>query len=199
MIAYTEEPLSGAAVSVPLLEAAREYRRIKKSDAQQLAEEFHPQLLHYRLSRHLQISNSEFDVPTFAPHTRALVRVLGAAAEGAPHVQERIVNALEHIDEQHKAEQLQRYGAVVMEALLALTHEKKPTAYVFEIRKLVNGILLGRHEVAELSPKAVGAILRALALYVQRHGPVTSCYWTMGRALASIWQPPTTSSRYGSR
>lgn len=171
MIVYTEEPLAGAVVSVPLLHAAREYDRIPKSDAQQLADELQPQLLRYRLSQHLQISNSQFDVPTFAPTTRALVRVLGAAAEGAPHIQEHIMNALEHIDEQHKAEQSQGYGAVVMEALLALTHEKKPTAYVFEITKLVNGILLGRHEVGKLSPKAVGAILRRLGLYVQRHGP----------------------------
>ncbi len=76
------------------------------------------------------------------------------------------------MDEQCKVEQSQGLGAVVLEALLALCHEHLPKAPVLEVTKLANGILLGRHENLELTPKAVGGIMRKkLGLWTERHGP----------------------------
>ena len=43
---------------------------------------------------------------------------------------------------------------------------------MLEVTKLANGILLGRHENLELTPKAVGGIMRKkLGLWTERHGP----------------------------
>jgi hypothetical protein len=59
-----------------------------------------------------------------------------------------------------------------LESLLALCHERKPSALVLEVTTLANGILLGRHESLELTPKAVGGIMRKkLGLCTERHGP----------------------------
>lgn len=172
IIAYTEEPLPGAALSMPLLPTAGRYGRIGKVDAQQLADKFQPSLLRYRLSRHLRVARSCFDYSSFAPEARALARLLGASVEGEPDIQADIVRALQRVDERTKVEQSQDPTAVVLEALLVLCHEQKQAAYVFEITELANGILLGRHYSLELSPKAVGGIMRSkLGLCPARHGP----------------------------
>jgi len=171
-VVLTTEPIVGVALGIPLLPATAPYRRVGRLEAQQLADEFQPRLMRYRLARHLQVSSSQFDLPGFAPESRMLARILGATLEGSPHLQDRISGILRSIDEQTKGEQSRGLGAVVAEALLALCHENKPEAYVREISELANGILLGRHETVELTPKAVGAILRQkLGLSTERRGP----------------------------
>jgi len=171
-IVCTEEPVAASALSFRLVPDKAEYRRIGKREAQELAEQFQPRLMRYRLSQHRLVADSHFDRPEFAPHTRLLARVLGASVQGSPALQGRIVDALSRMDEQCKVEQSQGLGAVVLEALLALCHEDQPKASVLEVTKLANGILLGRHENLELTPKAVGGIMRKkLGLWTERHGP----------------------------
>jgi hypothetical protein len=171
-VVLTNESISGVALGIPLLPARVSYRRVGRSEAQQVADEFQPRLMRYRLAQHLQVRNSQFDLPGFAPETRLLARVLGATLEGSTDLQDRIPQTLKSVDEQTKTEQSRGLGAVVSEALLALCHENKREAYVREISELANGILLGRHEIVELSPKAVGAILRQkLGLWTERSGP----------------------------
>ncbi|MGA8213428.1 MAG: hypothetical protein WB799_07525 [Candidatus Sulfotelmatobacter sp.] len=171
-IVCTGEPVAVSALSFRLIPDKAEYRRIGKREAQELAEKFQPRLMRYRLSQHRLVADSHFDRPEFAPDTRLLARILGASVEGSPELQGRIVDALSQIDEQCKVEQSQGLGAVILEALLALCHEHKPRALVLEVTKLANGILLGRHENLELTPKAVGGIMRKkLGLWTERHGP----------------------------
>jgi hypothetical protein len=171
-IVCTGEPVAASALSFRLVPDKAEYRRIGKREAQELAEKFQPRLMRYRLSQHRLVADSHFDRPAFAPDTRLLARILGASVEGSPALQGRIVDALSRMDEQCKVEQSQGLGAVVLEALLVLCHEHKPRALVLEVTTLANGILLGRHENLELTPKAVGGIMRKkLGLWTERHGP----------------------------
>jgi hypothetical protein len=171
-VVFTTEPIVGAALGIPLLPARGPYRRVGRSEAQQMADEFQPRLMRYRLVQHRRVTNSQFDLPGFAPESRMLARILGATLEESTDLQNRISGILQSIDEQTKGEQSLGLGAVVSEALLALCHENKPEAYVREISELANGILLGRHEIVELTPKAVGAMLRQkLGLWTERRGP----------------------------
>ena len=170
-VVFTNEPTSVTALGVPLLLAKPPHRRLSRADAQQWADEFQPRLMRYRISQHLQVANSQFDEHGFAPASRLLARILGAAVEGSASLQGRMVEALRSVDEQAKTVHSQDLGAVVVEALLSLCHEQKQEAYVREITELANGILLGRHETMKLSPKGVGAILRKkLGLFTERHG-----------------------------
>lgn len=169
IVAYTRSPLPGSVLSLALLPPATHVP--VRAQSQRLAEEFQPRLLGYRLAQHLHVTNSDFDCPRFAPESRQLARILGAAVSGAPALQDRIATALEALDEQCRVERSQSQDSMVLEALLVLCHENKPTAYVFEVTKLANGILLARHDNRELSPKAVGGILRSrLGLSPQRRG-----------------------------
>jgi hypothetical protein len=168
-VAYTLEPLALPALPILLRAGNAPYRRIHRLEAQQLAEEFQPRLLRYRLVQHQLVTQSQFDCRSFSPLTRYLARILGAAVEGMPVVQQAIVDALVHLDQQCKSERSQGADAIVLEALLALCHEGQPEAFVAEISELANGIFLGRRERLKLSPKAVGGILRGrLGLYTER-------------------------------
>jgi hypothetical protein len=171
-VVLTTEPIVGVALGIPLLPATGPYRRVGRSEAQQVADDFQPRLMRYRLTQHRKVSGSQFDLPGFAPESRMLARILGATLEGSPHLQDRLSGILRSVDEQTKAEQSLGLGAVLAEALLTLCHENKPEAYVREITELANGILLGRHETVELTPKAIGVMLRQkLGLSTERRGP----------------------------
>jgi hypothetical protein len=168
-VAHTQEPLRLPALPILLHASYAPYRRMRRSEAQQLADEFQPRLLRYRLVQHQLVAQSQFDYCAFGPQTRLLARMLGASVEGMPKVQQAIVDALVHLDEQCKSDRSQGTDAVVLEALLVLCHEGKPEAFVAEVSELANGIFLGRNERLELSPKAVGGILREhLGLYTER-------------------------------
>jgi hypothetical protein len=158
-VVYTQEPTAAAALRVELASNRAAYRRVGKAEAKQWADELQPRLLRYRLSQHRQVAQSQFDHFSFAPETRLIARILGASLEGST-LQKRVVEALSQIDEQSKTERSQSLEAIVSEALLVLCHENKQKVSVLEVTKLAQGILLGRHENQELTPKVIGAILR---------------------------------------
>ena len=168
-IVCTQSPIPATALNVHLHPEGSGYRRITQATMEQLADEFQPYLLRYRLTRHREVANSEFDAPRLHWNVRMLARALGASVEGSPETQARIIEALRRSDEKSKVESSQSSAAVVLEALLVACHEKRPEIHVFEIAELANGIFLGRHGDQVLSPKAVGGILRAeLGLWPER-------------------------------
>jgi len=160
IIVSTCNPVNLPALPIPLPPATHALRRITKLEAQRVVDRFQPRLLHYRLTQHLSVANSQFDAPGFCPEVRLLARVLGAAVEGSPDLQAGIVDALRGLDEQRRGERSQTTAAVVLEALLVLSHRKAPAAYVGSICDLANDFLENREDPTQLSPKAVGEILR---------------------------------------
>jgi hypothetical protein len=160
IVVSTSNPVNLPALPIPLPPATHAMRRITKLEAQGLVDRFQPRLLHYRLKQHLSVAKSEFDAPGFCPEVRMLARVLGAAVEGSPSLQAGITDALRGLDEQRRGERSQTTAAVVLEALLALSHRKAPAAYVGSICDLANDFLENREDPTQLSPKAVGELLR---------------------------------------
>lgn len=160
IIVSTCNPVDLPALPIPLPPATHALRRITKLEAQGLVDRFQPRLLHYRVTRHLSVAESVFDAPEFCPGVRQLARVLGAAMEGSPSLQAGIMDALRGLDDQRRGERSQTTAAVVLEALLALSHRKAPAVYVGSICDLANDFLEDREEPTQLSPKAVGEVLR---------------------------------------
>lgn len=155
-------PIAMPAISVAMLAAGSRYHKSSSTDLQQLADEFRPRLLHFRLSQHVSVAESHFDVPEFAPAIRHWARCLGAVLEQAPESRARMMKAFTTHDENEKSEQSQGADAVVLEALLAACHEEHDAGFILvgDIAELVNTIFLGRHDDRELSPKGVGYVLR---------------------------------------
>jgi hypothetical protein len=172
LVVCTSRPVMAVpALTIPLLPATQTLRRITSSEAQSLADFFQPRLLHYRLTQHVKIANSQFDVAGLSPEVRLMARVLGAAIEDSPTLQARMLDALCSLDEQRKTEQSQTPAAAVLETLLLLSHSKKPMAYVGQITELANTLLENRGENIRLSPRAVGEILRQELGLVARRRP----------------------------
>lgn len=170
MVVCTRAPLELPAFGFSLIGGSSS-RCIGKEDAEALRQRFQPRLLQYRLRQHLSVAKSQFDAPGFAPESRMLAMTLGAAVEGAPHTQARILEILANIGEQRKVDNSQTLAAVVLEALMVACSEGRSAIYVREVAELVNGILLGRGEDISLTPKAIGGILRNdLGLYGTRRG-----------------------------
>ncbi len=160
IVVYSAEPISCTALDIPLITSAAYYRRITRAEAEAISDQFQPRLLGYRLKQHLQAAQSQYDCPQFGPTTRQLARILGAALEGDAVSQTRLVAVLKSADEQNQVEQSQSPTAVVLEALLTLTHEKKGWAQIGDIANLTNAILQARGDRATLSARAVGSLVR---------------------------------------
>ncbi len=172
IIVCTPKPVMAVpALTIPLLPATKTLRRITASEAQSLADFFQPRLLHYRLTQHLKVANSQFDVVGLCPEVRLVARVLGAALEDSPTLQASMIEALRSLDEKRKAEQSQTPTAAALEALLLLSHAKRPVAYIGQVSELANTLLEGRDENIRLSPRAVGEILRQELGLVARRRP----------------------------
>lgn len=172
IVVSTRDPLNLPALTIPLPPATRALHRITKLDAQRLADRFQPRLLDYRLKHYPNVANAQFDVPGFCPEVRQVARVLGAVLEGSPGLQASIVTALGIVNERYNAERSQTTGAVVLEALLALSHRKAPAAYIGQICDVANSFLEDRDETTQLVPKRVGEILRQeLGLVARRRAP----------------------------
>jgi hypothetical protein len=172
MVVCTGKPVTLPALTIPLLPAARPLRRITRLERQTVADRFQPLFLGYRLTKHVDVANSQFDAPEFCPEVRLLARILGAVLEGSPNLQARMMDALRSLDEQRKEEQSQAPVAVVLEALLTLSHTRAPGVYVGSLTELAKSLLENRDENIQLSPRRVGEMLRQeLGLSGKRHGP----------------------------
>ncbi len=171
VIVCTRKPLPLPALTIPILPATKPLRRMDHCEAEAIAERFQPRMLHYRLTRHLAVANSQFDVVGFSADTRELARVLGAPLEGAATVQAGIVEALAKADNASKAEQMQTPSAALIQALLNVSHAVEPTAYTGHITDLTNSVLANHGEKVELSPRAVGHMLREFGVFARRRQP----------------------------
>ena len=150
------------------------HRRLPLLDAQaeeQIADQFQSKLLSYRLANHSKVRNSDFQVAAFTSPIAALARTLGACIVDDRELQSGLETLLRRQDEAVRVRRVTGLEAVVIGALWVLCHEERESAYVGEIAKVANGILLGRGETLELEPRAVGSILDELGLCDRpRHG-----------------------------
>jgi hypothetical protein len=158
----SEELIAMANLEV-YLEPNRATPLVRDADLKAIAAELQPVLLDYRLKNHAAVRTSSFDVPQFESATRETARALGACIVGDPELQAGVVEALKGRDEAKRSWQWTTPSSLVVEALLVLCHEPGRTSvYVGDIAEVANGILTGRKESVELSPRKVGPLLRAL-------------------------------------
>ena len=145
------------------LEPNRDLPIVRDVELKAIAADLQPRLLDYRLKNHAAVRSSTFDVPQFEGATREIARALGGCIVGDPELQAGVVEALKGRDEARRSRQWTTPSSLVVEALLVLCHEPGRTSvYVGDIAEVANGILTGRKESVELSPRKVGPLLRAL-------------------------------------
>jgi hypothetical protein len=133
--------------------------------------ELQAQLLQYRLQNFAKIKASTFDAPRLAYRARHIARTVGACIVDDPEVESRITSLFQDQDADSRVRDSTRISSVVIEAALALCHDKeRSTALVGEMAAISNAIFKGRDETIELEARAVGSILRSIGLFTERIG-----------------------------
>jgi hypothetical protein len=167
------EPFPLPILNIQVLSARTAYDRLTSRALDSLRERFFPQLACYRLMRHGAISESQFDAPSFEYCMRTVARTCSATAEGEPELQRRIVAVMADADESNKVERSQDTAAVVIETILAVSHEpRRKKIQVEDLADLVNVAFKGRHKMMDLTPEEVGIIIhKKLGLATKRQGP----------------------------
>ena len=136
---------------------------------QQIAEEFQPKLLMYRLVNYQQVRSSKFDVPEFHFPVRNLSRSLAAAVPNEPEFQSNIASLLQAQSDQDLLKPTSDLDSLVIEGMLILCHqEDRKSFHVAEVSEKVNEILEARGESFDMNPWAVGRKLRKLDITTQR-------------------------------
>jgi hypothetical protein len=126
------------------------------------------QLLSYRLQNFLRIKESRFDDPEFSGIAREHMRTLGRCIVDAPDVLNRLKCLIRAEYRAERTERASQLDAIVVEALLVVCHERRKSAHVRELTKIVNAILTRSKEHARVNDRLVGAILKHLGFRTQR-------------------------------
>ncbi|HSB74751.1 MAG TPA: hypothetical protein VLC12_03825, partial [Terriglobales bacterium] len=135
---------------------------------EQLASEFQPQLLMYRLEHLGEVVRSDWDVPAFVSPVREIVSTLGRSLCSA-QLREDLIGIMRAQDEETRAVWSADLRAIVIEACLLACHEKsKEKVYVGEINEIAQAILDTRGEQLSVSDKGTGCILRSVGLSTER-------------------------------
>lgn len=134
----------------------------------ELASEFQPKLLRYRLERFREVVASNFDVPEFTSPMREIARSLGMCL-CSTGLREDLSALLCEQDEEIRAGRSAADSAIIIEAMLMTTHDLQASSvYMGKVAEIGNAILEMRGEQPALSARGVGAILKAIGLYTQR-------------------------------
>jgi hypothetical protein len=130
-----------------------------------LAQEFQPQLLKYRLENRERVLSSSFDVPEFISPTREIARNLGMCLLDG-ELQQSVSALLCDRDQELRGNRSADLPATVVEVLLAFCNEIGTTSvHVKEITLAARTILEARGENSELSYERTGATLNQLGFH----------------------------------
>ena len=158
-VVVTSQPLSVSGLKLSLT-GLTPSGSLTIGELDRLAEEMQPQLLHFRLRQWQAASVSSFDMPALMPTTRNIACVFGATLENAPQAQAAVCNALTDVNEDQRIEQSEGPLAVVLEALLRFVHKPRTVVSVIQVSNCSNLIYRERGERLQLTPRAVGSVLR---------------------------------------
>lgn len=163
--------LGQGAVEIRVTPTHRKLPLLETRAQEEIAEEFQPRLLGFRLAKCDQVRNPDFDVDCWMSSVRDLGRTLGACVADVPELRKEISPLLSELDQELQLESectIELRGAI-LEALKRICQDKsRLSAYVGEIADRANAILGERGEIEVLSPKRVGAILKSMGIYTRR-------------------------------
>jgi hypothetical protein len=164
-----DDAIAATMLRLNVLRGESQYRILNATEEKQLADEFQPLLLDYRLKTYKAVRDSTFDVPQFTPEIREIAVSLGATVVGDAELISGIVPLLTVPEEESRARRSVQPEFVIVMALLALVHERKEkTLRVTEITRFVNAALQANGESVEYSPKEIGWRFTTLGIHTRR-------------------------------
>jgi hypothetical protein len=165
--AEPDSPFAKLCLQLWIPPTARSFGRQEKEQQLASINELQNQLLMYRLQNYSKVKESRFDVPEFTGVSREHAR-MGRCLVDAPEMQSRLTAMLRPRDDAERTEAAGRLEAVVVEALVARCHQRKPSVHVAEVAAFANAILSRNGELFKLSDKQVGGKMKGLGFRTER-------------------------------
>jgi hypothetical protein len=163
--------LESHTLRVALKPSAAARSPLSAKSEQQIAEDFQPRFLSYRLRNCRSVRAPEFDVNRLSAPTQELAQSLGAAIVGDCDLQSKILPFLDAQDEEIRTNRSTAIDAVLLEGLLSSCHTKGQVEIRgSELAKAVCAIYAGRGIKFLISPESVGWALKKLGIPTGRLG-----------------------------
>jgi hypothetical protein len=144
---------------------------LNQKHRQDLAAEFQPGLLAYRVKNIARVAAAQCTFPGLPRQCQLLASLLAVCIVDAPELQAGVGSLLEVGHQQTRADRWGDLQCVVIEAILSCCHRRQnegDIVYVGDIAADAAAILSGRGETTKLEPRAIGSILRDLGLNGKR-------------------------------
>jgi hypothetical protein len=170
----TDVPLGngtlGPIIEIPVAPRRRRLPTLDAKKQREIAEEFQPRLLQYRLTHCGTAKSAKSDDVSSAGSTSELVSGLRACFSDAPRLSKRL-SVLIEAEQSWDDARLGDPRVVLLEVLLARCHEEgRSELYVAEIAADVNAALFVGSGTLTLSPRLVGSLLNSVGLLTHRLG-----------------------------
>lgn len=133
------------------------------------AQSLQPKFLRYRRLHYRDVESSNANYESFVPEMRDQARTWLAPIINYPEFRDSVYQEFLRQSQDAAGARFSDPKSLVCEAALALCHKEGCAEFLIgEVAELVNAILKGRHEDAQVSPKRVGLLLRDLGIHGER-------------------------------
>lgn len=167
----SDTALASRAIFIPLMPTHRGLPCLDAAALQQVADRFQPLLMDYRLKSYAQVTTrNRPQVEEFTPRVRDLALALAAPVLEDPQLEAQLFGDLAAQDKEAKLARHSEPEWAVTTALYLECHITKGTLTVGSLAGAVSDVLIGNDETYQLSPRAVGSVLRSLGLNTEKLG-----------------------------
>ena len=192
------DTLSGGVIQISLAPSQLQSSALDEKVETEIANDFQPRLLMYRLKNFGKVGDSGVDVSKFTFATRRLARSLAACFPEDADLARDVVQLLGPQDEEVRGQRSRDVRCVILEALWSIIHHgEQREVRVGELAKDVNALLRDRGEILEYNAEEIGWQLRDLD--IPRHDNSLGRHVLLGRdtsqsvhRLARVYDLPCT-------
>jgi len=157
--------LASQALQVTLSASGRQVPFLEDFVSEQIADEFQPKLLQYRLTKFSTVRTPPIDVSELTAPMQDLARALATCVADDEELQLGVVQLLRERDQEVRVDPSTELGSVVLEGLLFCCHTRgRSQVLCGELADIVNTMWTKRGEGRQTTPESVGWKLRALQL-----------------------------------
>jgi hypothetical protein len=147
------------------LPPSSQWQALDERRREEIASDFQPRLLMYRLKNCVKVRESRVDVSQSAVATRRLVCALAACFPGDPDLVRDTILLLRPQDDEIRAQRFLDVTCILVEILWGEIHSREnKQVSVSNLAKDVNALLRSRGEIREYSAEEVGWKLKGLSI-----------------------------------
>jgi hypothetical protein len=174
------DTLGGGVIHISVAPSQLQSTALDEQVQNEIANDFQPRLLMYRLKNSGKVSESRVDVSKFTFATRQLARTLAVCFPEDSELARDTVQLLRPQDEEVRGQRSRDVNCAIIEILWAIIHDRKQREVrIDELAKDVNALLRSRGEILAYCAEELGWKLRNLN--IPRHSSSSGRQVLLGR------------------